>query len=79
MKRKILRLSPLKEYIYPIMNANGIKVTEHVSYGGEDSETLPCGFIQDIVYEKARKRKLDNRLRAVANKLDIPSSTNKKS
>lgn len=51
MKVKIA-LSPLEEYVYPIMNWKGIKITEHVSYGGEDSESYPCGFISTLVYEK---------------------------
>lgn len=72
-----IKLSPNQEYVYPVMKTKNIKIYEHIAYGGDKSVTVPCGFVTTLVYEKVKKRSMNNRLRAVANKLDIPSSTNK--
>ena len=76
---KALALSPYKTYIHPVMRTKDIAISEIVYYGGEDSESIPAGFVAEWRFEKpkSKKRSLDKRLRAVANKLDKPSSTSK--
>lgn len=76
---KALALSPYKTYIHPVMRTKDIAISEIVYYGGEDSESIPAGFVAEWRFEKPKRkvRSLDKRLRAVANKLDKPSSTSK--
>ena len=52
-----IALNPLQTYQYPIMNWKGIKVTAQVTYGGEDSEAVPCGFVTNLVYTKTKRSK----------------------
>lgn len=55
-----VKLSPLNEYVYPVMNDKKIKIYEHISYGGDKSVTVPCGFVSNLIYEKVVKHKKKN-------------------
>lgn len=74
-----IALSPLETYVYPIMNWGGIKVTAQVTYGGEDSETVPCGFVTNLVYtkEKTKKQKKNARHRKKPTKTLTPLGDNR--
>jgi hypothetical protein len=54
---KVLVLSQYKTYVYPVMNTKEIKITEQVMYGGDDCESVPCGFVSNLVYEKKMNKK----------------------
>lgn len=54
---KPIALSPLQTYVYPIMNKDGIKISLQTTYGGEKSESLPCGFVTNYVYEQKQSRR----------------------
>lgn len=49
--KKGIALSPYKTYVHPVMKTKEIQITEVVHYGGEDSESVPCGFIAEFKYE----------------------------
>lgn len=53
--RKKLALSQDREYIYPIFENNKGSVIEKQIYGGEDSKTIPCGFISEIIFQNKKK------------------------
>jgi len=59
---KTLALNPYKTYVYEIMKTKDIVVTEQVYYGGEKSESVPCGFVTEWHFDKPRtKRQNKNR------------------
>ncbi len=62
---KGLALSQYKTYVYPVMNTKDTKISYHLTYGGEDSESIPCGFVSNLVYEKKynKKQKKNRRYR----------------
>ncbi len=54
---KPLELSPLQTYVYTIMNYDGIKISLQTTYGGEKSESIPCGFVTNYVCEQKQTRR----------------------
>ena len=74
---KKLHLSQEKTYIYPIWENDKFTISEKQLYGGKDSTTVPCGFITEMIFQKKfkRKRKMNNRLKAVASRI-VPSLSN---
>lgn len=53
--RKKLALSQDKEYIYPVFENNKGSVIQKQIYGGEDSKSVPCGFITEMIFRKKQK------------------------
>lgn len=54
---KTLALSPYKTYIHPVMRTKDIAISEIVYYGGEDSESIPAGFVAEWRFEKPKTKK----------------------
>ena len=73
MKKK-LSLSKDRTYIYPIWDGTKGSVVQKQIYGGNDSKTVPCGYVTEIIFKKKQKRrqKLNKRLETVASRY-VPS------
>lgn len=53
--RKKLALSQDREYIYPMWENNKCSIVQKQIYGGEDSKSVPCGFITNMIFQKKQK------------------------
>ena len=69
-----IKLSPLQTYVYPVMNTKEIKIVEQISYGGEKSVSVPCGFVSQLVYEKKMTKRQRKNQRYHANKSKASNS-----
>ena len=63
-----LALSPDREYVLVISESKTQSLVAVTKYGGEDSKSVPCGFITDIMVRKNLSKRQNKNARYRSNK-----------